>query len=170
MRGAGALLVLMFVALLLRSTALSALAARGVVLDVLAFATVVWALRHGESWGASFGFLLGLAADLDAAHWLGRHALVLALLGYAVGRLSYTLVRDRATTHFALLLGVTVIHQAWSISFELGGLAGWPYLLTRLLLAAAATAPIGTVLLALVRRANGRPLFSDVSFATDSSR
>jgi rod shape-determining protein MreD len=88
------LLALVGVALLLRSTALSVLAARGVVLDVLAFVTVLWALRHGETWGTTFGFVLGLAADLDAAHWLGRHALVLALLGYAVGRLSHTLVRD----------------------------------------------------------------------------
>ena len=36
-------------------------------------------------------------ADLDATHWLGRHALVLTLLGYAGGRLSATLVREIAT-------------------------------------------------------------------------
>ena len=38
-------------ALLLRSTALSVLAMRGVVLDVLVFVTVVWSLRHGEEAG-----------------------------------------------------------------------------------------------------------------------
>ena len=170
MRSVFGLILLLAVALLLRSTALSALAARGVVLDVLAFATVVWALRHGESSGASLGFALGLAADLDAAHWLGRHALVLALIGYAVGRLNQTLVRDRATTHLILLAFATVVHQAWTISFELGGFGGWLYLLGRVGLAAAATAPIGALLLAVVRRVSGRPLFSDVSFATDSAK
>ena len=45
MRALGGLLVLAAVALLIRSTALSVLAARGVILDVLAFVTVVWALR-----------------------------------------------------------------------------------------------------------------------------
>jgi rod shape-determining protein MreD len=169
MRGVGALLGLMAVALLLRSTALTALAARGVVIDVLAFATVVWALRNGERRGATFGFLLGLAGDLDAAHWLGRHALALALLGYAVGRLSHTLVRDRASTQFVLLLIATSIHQAWSVAFELSGLAGWPYLVQRLLLAAAATAPLGTILLALLRRANGRPLFGHATIPADST-
>jgi len=158
----------MLVALLLRSTALSALAARGIVIDVLALATVVWALRHGESWGATFGFALGLAADLDAAHWLGRHALALALLGYAVGRLSHTLVRDRASTQFALLLVATLVHQAWSVSFELSGLAGWPYLVQRLLLAGAASAPFGTLLIGMLRRASGRPLFGHAAIPANS--
>ena len=110
MRLLAGLLLLSLTALLMRSTALSVLAARGVVLDALAFATVVWALRAGETWGASFGFVLGLAADLDAAHWLGRHALVLALLGYTIGRLSRTLVRDSASTQLVLLFLATLVH------------------------------------------------------------
>ena len=170
MRSLGGLLLLLMVTLLLRSTALSSLAARGVVLDVLAFAAVVWALRHGETSGATFGFLLGLAADLDAAHWLGRHTLILTLIGYGVGRLNQTLMRDRATTHLILIVAATLIHQAWTLSFELGGLAGWLYLLARVGLAAAATGPLGTVLLALVRRVSGRPLFGDVAFASGSGK
>ena len=152
------LLALVGVALLLRSTALSVLAARGVVLDVLAFVTVLWALRHGETWGTTFGFVLGLAADLDAAHWLGRHALVLALLGYAVGRLSHTLVRDSARTQLVLLALATLIHETWVLSFELGGLIAWPYLLGRIVLATLATAPIGTLLLTITRWGTGGPL------------
>ena len=170
MRALGGLVLLLGVALLLRSTALSSLAARGIVLDVLAFAAVVWALRHGESSGATFGFVLGLAADLDAAHWLGRHALALALAGYGVGRVNQTLMRDRAATHLILIVAATVFHQIWILSFELGGFAGWPYLLARVGLAAAATGPLGTVLLALVRRVSGRPIFGDVSFASDSGK
>ncbi|OGF16353.1 MAG: rod shape-determining protein MreD [Candidatus Eisenbacteria bacterium RBG_16_71_46] len=163
MRGVAALLVAVVVALLLRSTALSALAARGVVLDVLAFATVLWALRYGETWGSSLGFALGLAADLDAAHWLGRHALVLTLIGYAVGRLSHTLVRESSRTHLALFAIATLVHQLWSAAFDIGGIAGVPYLLQRVVLAVVATAPLGTLLVALLRRVGGQPLFSHAS-------
>ncbi len=160
MRPVGALLLLAAVALLIRSTALSVLAARGLILDVLAFVAVAWALRYGETWGASFGFVLGLAADLDAAHWLGRHALALAVVGYVVGRLSRAVVRDNLVTQFLLLLGATLVHQAWSLAFELGGdPEGWPFLLRHVLLGAPATALAGVLLLALVRLGSGQSLF-----------
>lgn len=169
MRAVGGLLLIVVLALLLRSTALTALAARGIVLDVLVFATVVWGLRHGETWGASFGFVLGLAADLDAAHWLGRHAMVLSLIGYGVGRGSRTLVRDSARTQAVLLLITTVFHQVWVGIFEFGGLAAWPYLLQRVLLAALVTTPVGTLLMALARRISGRSLFTNASIETGST-
>ncbi len=159
MRLAGALVLLALTALLMRSTALSVLAARGIVLDALAFVTVVWALRAGETWGASFGFMLGLAADLDAAHWLGRHALVLALLGYTIGRLSRTLVRDSARTQLVLLFIATLVHEAWALGFELHSLVGWRYIAQRVLLAAVCTAPAGVFVLTLVRQGSGQPLF-----------
>lgn len=154
------LIVAATIVLLLRSTALSALATRNIVIDVLAFATVVWALRHGEAWGSTFGFFVGLFADLDAAHWLGRHALALTLLGYGVGRLSRTLVRDSSRTQFALLVAATAAHQAWSAAFELGGgPSGLPYVAARLGLATLATATLGTLLLWIGRRLVGRSLF-----------
>lgn len=148
------------VVMLLRSTVLSSLATHGILLDVLAFATVVWALKYGDAWGATLGFLLGLAADLDAAHWLGRHALGLTLLGYAVGRLSNTLVRESARTQFVMLASATALHQLWSAAFEwTGGLAAIPFLLTRVVVATLVTAPVGTLLLMGLRRLTGRPLF-----------
>jgi len=151
---------LALVALLLRSTALSSLASRNIILDVLAFATVVWALKYGDDWGATLGFMLGLAADLDAAHWLGRHALGLTLLGYAVGRLSTTLVRESARTQFVMLATATALHQLWSTAFEWsGGLTDLPYLLTRVLVATLVTASVGTLLLMGLRVLSGRPLF-----------
>jgi len=164
MRPLGAFVMLTFVALLLRSTALSSLAARGFTLDALVFATVVWSLRNGDAWGATFGFVLGLVADLDAARWLGRHALVLALLGYAVGRLSSTLVRESARTQFALLAAATLVHQAWSASFEIGGgLSGAPWLLGQALVSSLLTASAGTALLVIARRVGGRPVFGYAS-------
>src|SRR5437763_9465115 len=141
------------VALLLRTTLLAGLAARGVVVDVLVIATVSFALRQRDGWGATFGFMLGLAADLDAAHWIGRHALALSLLGYGVGRLSNTLVRDSSLTQLVLFAAATALHQIWSAAFDascrvadLGWLAG------RVLLAPLTTAPCGVILLLLPRR------------------
>jgi rod shape-determining protein MreD len=154
-----ALITLVGVTLLMRSTALTVLAARGVVIDVLAFATLIWALKYGESWGATFGFVVGLAADIDAAHWLGRHALMLSLIGYSVGRLSRSVVRDSAMTQLVLLFVITLAHQAWALTFELGGVVGWRYLVVRVLMAAVATAPAGVLLLLLMRYGSGQPLF-----------
>jgi rod shape-determining protein MreD len=158
------LLMLLAVTLLLRSTALTALASRGVVIDALAFATMVWALRYGETWGTSFGFALGLAADLDAAHWLGRHALVLALLGYVIGRASHSLVRDSARTQLVVLFLTTLVHGAWVAAFEFGGLsAAWLPLARRVALAAVTTAPVGMLTLFILRRVSGAPLFGHAS-------
>lgn len=156
MRAIPLLILTVILTLLLRSTALTSIAARGVVIDVLAAATVLWALRNGETWGATFGFVLGLLADLDAAHWMGRHALVLSLTGYAVGRLSHTLVRNSVRTQAALLLTAAAVHQSWVGAFELSGLVGWPYLLQRVLISAVATAGLGIVLLFLSRSVLGR--------------
>jgi rod shape-determining protein MreD len=160
-----ALVVGMVVVLLLRSTALSPFAARGIVIDALAFATVFWALRHGTVWGATFGFFVGLAADLDATHWMGRHALVLTVIGYAVGRLARTVVRDSLRTQLMLIGLATAVHQAWIVPFELGGFeglgSGWLYLLGRVFIGALATAPLGAGLLWVAHRLFGRSVFGN---------
>jgi rod shape-determining protein MreD len=136
------------VTLVMRSTILAGLAARGIVVDVLVLATVAWSLRQRESWGATFGFVLGLAADLDAAHWVGRHALVLTLLGYGVGRLSNTLVRDSPLTQLVLLVAATALHQLWASAFDAsGGLTAAGWLAGRVLLATITTAPLGVLVL-----------------------
>lgn len=169
MKPALALAAVVVVTLLLRSTALTALSARGVVLDVLAAATVLWALGARETWGATFGFLIGLAADLDAAHWMGRHALALSLIGYAVGRLSHTLVRDSARTQAALLALATLVHQTWVASFELGGFMALPYLAQRVLLAVVATTVAGVLVIGLVRRLSGHALFGHAILEPDAA-
>lgn len=167
MRGIGAALVFGMVALLIRSTALTALAARGVVLDVLAFVTVLWALRERERWGTTFGFLLGLAADLDAAHWLGRHAMVLALTGYATGRLSHTLVRESTRANLVLIALATLVHQLWVGLFEASDVRAWPYLATRTALAVLITAPTGALLIWVIQRVTGGGFLSDASTERD---
>lgn len=167
MRPLGGFLVTAFVVLLLRSTALSSLAARGLIVDAIALATVLWALRHGDAWGSTLGFALGLMADLDAAHWLGRHALLLSLLGYAVGRLAGTLVRDSARTQFALVAVGVLVHQLWAAAFELGrDAAGLPYLLGRAVLATLVSAAVAVAFVALLRRLLGRPVFKHATRTT----
>jgi rod shape-determining protein MreD len=161
------LLLLAGAALLLRSTALSVLGASGVILDVLVFVTVAWALRWGESWGATFGFVLGLGADLDAAHWLGRHALLLALAGYGIGRLSRAVVRDNPIAQLLLLFIATVAHQTWALAFESGGIAGWRFLLERVVVSGLATAPLGVLMLALLRLGSGDSRFSRAAGEAD---
>lgn len=157
MRPLAGFFLLCFVVLLLRSTALPALAARGIVLDVLAIATVAWSLRHGEAWGSTFGFLLGMAADLDTAHWLGRHALSLALIGYAVGRLSNTFVRDSARTQLVLVALATALHQGWVSVFDLAeGSADLVFLAARLTVSTLVTSIVGTLVLSVLHRLFGR--------------
>ena len=152
MRALGMFLLTSLVALLLRSTVLASLAGRGIVIDVLVLATVAWSLRQRDAWGATFGFVLGLAADLDASHWLGRHALALTLLGYGVGRLSNTLVRDSPLTQLVLIALATALHQIWVTAFDAtGGVQSLPWFAGRVLLATVTTAPIGVLLLLLTR-------------------
>ena len=159
MKMAGTLALVVAAAMVLRSTALTALAARGIVLDVLSVVTVVWALRQGETWGATLGFALGLAADLDAGRWLGRHAMVLARLGYVTGRGGHSLVRESPRTQLVLFFLTTLVHEAWVAAFDFGGLAAWMPLARRALLSAATTAPAVTLLLFVLRQASGRPVF-----------
>ena len=164
MRIIGVFLLTALVTLVLRSTMLAGLAARGIVVDVLVLATVAWSLRQRESWGATFGFVLGLAADLDAAHWVGRHALALTLLGYGVGRLSNTLVRDSPLTQLLLLVVATALHQVWASAFDAsGGLAAAGWLAGRVLLATLTTAPLGVVVLLITQLLTGRRGYGNAS-------
>jgi len=57
-----------------------------------------------------------------------------------------------------LLLVATAVHQAWVGAFELGGLVGWPYLVQRVAFSALATAGVGTLFIAFMRRFAGATL------------
>lgn len=169
MRAIGMFFAAAVVALLLRTTLLAGLAARGVVVDVLVLATVACALRQHEGWGSTFGFVLGLAADLDAAHWIGRHALALSLLGYGVGRLSNTLVKDSSLTQLVLLAVATALHQVWIAAFDAsGGIADMGSLARRVLLATVTTAPLGVLLLLLPRLFSRRTSYGNASGSSAS--
>jgi len=163
MRILRALVLVAVAVLVMRSTWLAGLAVRGVWVDAAALATVLWSLRERESWGATFGFLMGLASDLDAGHMLGRQALALSVLGWSVGRLSGTLVRDSFRTQFSLLSVVTLVHQAYTLSFEMG--PGWIsqwFWVRQVMVTTLVTSLAGVLLLGIFRQLRGRPLFDDV--------
>jgi len=164
--GLGGAVLVIAVALLLRSTALSVLASRGVVLDVLVFVVALWAMRRGEVGGTLLGFAIGIAADLDAHHWLGRQALALSLIGYCIGRLGHTLVRDRTRTHLVVLAIATAVHQIWATAFELAPSPDLVFMVRRAVLAAVFTAPAGALVLAITRRLYGRSIFPNARLGT----
>jgi hypothetical protein len=57
-----------------------------------------------------------------------------------------------------LLLIATVVHQSWTTVFEIGGLAGLPYFVRRVVLATLFTVPVGTLMVAMIRRISGQSL------------
>jgi hypothetical protein len=68
-------------------------------------------------------------------------------------------VRESIRTQIVLLAIATLVHQLWATAFELQGLASWPYLLQRVLLATLATAPLGALILTFIDRVSGRGPF-----------
>lgn len=164
MKAIGMFIFMAIVSLLLRTTVLAGLASHGIVVDVLVLATVAWSLKQRDAWGATFGFILGLAADIDTAHWVGRHALALSLLGYGVGRLSTTLVRDSILTQLVLFAVATALHQLWAAAFDASGSAvnvGW--LAGRVALATITTAPFGVIVLMIPRLFSSRRSYGNAS-------
>ncbi len=161
-----ALLTVFVVVLVLRGTVLWRFVGYGVWIDVAAIATVLWAMSQGAPWGSTLGFMLGLALDLDAGHWLGRHALVLSMLGYVIGQLSRTLVRDSVRTQFLLIAGGAAIHQLCALP-QLADQPSEAWLTWAIqnALWVPLTALVGVVLLFLLRLLRGRPLFDDVTIS-----
>lgn len=78
---------LVVVALVIQVSVLARLQLPGAVPDLLLLTVVALALVYGHVGGAFIGFGAGLLADLapPADHAAGRYALVLCVIGYAVG-------------------------------------------------------------------------------------
>jgi rod shape-determining protein MreD len=80
--------------------------------DLVLLAVVAVALAAGPGAGAAAGFAAGLLSDLLADHPAGLFALVLCLLGYAVGRF-------RGDAGIGVLTGLVVVGAA-TVLGELG--------------------------------------------------
>ena len=81
--GKAALLVVIAVAL--QVLVVSRVSVLGVTADLFLIFTVVVAIRRGSMWGAIFGFLAGLVADIAFMEILGLRSLIYVLTGYVVG-------------------------------------------------------------------------------------
>jgi rod shape-determining protein MreD len=85
---AGKVLVLLVIGALLQNLVVSRVTVLGVGADLFLIFTVIVAIVRGPLWGAVFGFVIGLAADIDSLQHLGLHSLVYVVLGYVVGMLA----------------------------------------------------------------------------------
>ncbi|MCK9895353.1 rod shape-determining protein MreD [Frankia sp. AgB32] len=92
---------LLVVALVVQVSVIARLDLPGGRLDLVLALLAAIALIEGPLVGSISGFVVGLLADLASSHVLGQSALVLCLIGYAVG-----LVMDEAQRSVAVPLVV----------------------------------------------------------------
>jgi rod shape-determining protein MreD len=102
---------LVVVALVFQVSVLARLQLPGAVPDLLLLTVVALALVYGHLGGAFIGFGAGLLADLapPADHAAGRYALVLCVIGYAVGLAKPENGRIRSVTGPMLVVAVAAI-------------------------------------------------------------
>ncbi|MBT2385692.1 rod shape-determining protein MreD [Streptomyces sp. ISL-11] len=160
--------LLVVVALVVQVTVLARLHLPGAVPDLLLLVVVGLALVYGHTSGALIGFGAGLLADLapPADHATGRYALVLALVGYAVGLVRPETGRLRSATVpmlvvVAAAVGSTLLYAG--VGSLVGDTSARHVGLTGLLLSAAVydllLAPFTVpLLMALARRTENDPL------------
>ncbi|GAA2751853.1 MULTISPECIES: rod shape-determining protein MreD [Kitasatospora] len=103
---------LLLVALVLQVSVLGRLQLPGATPDLLLLVVVGLALVYGPTGGCLVGFAGGLLADLapPSDHAIGRYALVLCLMGYAVGLLRPDGGRQRsAVSALVVVAGAAVV-------------------------------------------------------------
>ncbi|MEV8535156.1 rod shape-determining protein MreD [Streptomyces sp. NPDC051211] len=158
---------LVVVALVVQVTVLGRLQLPGAVPDLMLLTVVALSLVYGPTSGALLGFGAGLLADLapPAEHAAGRYALVLCVIGYAVGLVRPDNGRFRSAwgpmlTVVGAALGSTLLYAG--VGALVGDTAGQVDLSTMLftaalydLLLAPFTVPF---IMALARRAENDPM------------
>ncbi|MCM3923231.1 rod shape-determining protein MreD [Frankia sp. AiPs1] len=97
-----AAIALLSVALVVQVSIVARLGLPGGRLDLVLVLLAAISLIEGPLVGAVSGFVVGVLADLASSHVLGQSALVMCLIGYAVG-----LVMDAAERSVAVPLGAT---------------------------------------------------------------
>jgi rod shape-determining protein MreD len=84
----GRVVLLFVVAALLQTLVISRVSILGVSADLFLILTVILAISRGPLWGAVFGFVAGIAADIAYLQPLGLRALVYVVTGYSVALLA----------------------------------------------------------------------------------
>jgi rod shape-determining protein MreD len=114
--------VVLFVAVLVQVSVLSAYTPFGGTTDVVLVALLSIALLRGSIFGASAGFGAGLLLDVANIGTLGFTSLLLTLAGFWIGRYGETTARDRLHAPFTSVGVVTILYAigALALRFVLG--------------------------------------------------
>ena len=117
--------LLLFVAVLVQVSILTAYTPFGGTADLVLVTLVSLALLRGSLFGATAGFGAGLLLDTANLGTLGFTSLLLTLAGFWTGRYGETTARDRFHAPFTSVLVVTVLYALGSLvlRFVLGNSA-----------------------------------------------
>ena len=113
---------ILFVAVLVQVSMLSAYTPLGGTADVVLVTLVSIALLRGSVFGATAGFGAGILIDTANLGTLGFTSLLLTLAGFWIGRYGETTARDRFHAPFTSVAVVTVLYAfgALALRFVLG--------------------------------------------------
>ena len=113
---------LLFVAVLVQVSMLSAYTPLGGSLDLVLVTLVSIALLRGSVFGATAGFVAGLLIDTANLGTLGFTSLLLTLAGFWIGRYGETTARDRFHAPYTSVAVVTLLYTfgALALRFVLG--------------------------------------------------
>jgi rod shape-determining protein MreD len=107
--------VVVFLAVLVQVSILSAYAPLGGRADIVLVALLAIALLRGALFGAIAGFAAGLLIDTSNLGTLGFTSLLLTLAGFWIGRYGETTARDRFHAPFTSVAVVTVLYAFGSL-------------------------------------------------------
>ena len=116
---------LLFVAVLLQVSVLSAYAPFGGAADIVLVTLLSVALLRGSVFGAAAGFGAGFLLDIANLGTLGFTSLLLTLAGFWIGRYGETTARDRFHAPLTSVGVVTVLYAIFALAlrFVLGNAA-----------------------------------------------
>jgi rod shape-determining protein MreD len=114
--------LLLFVAVLLQDSLISAYSPLGGTADIVLVVLLSIALFRGSVFGAAAGFGAGLLLDTANLGTLGFTSLLLTLAGFWIGRYGETTARDRFHAPFTSVGVVTILYAfgALALHFVLG--------------------------------------------------
>jgi rod shape-determining protein MreD len=114
--------LLLFVAVLVQVSMLSAYSPLGGTADLVLVALLAIALLRGSVFGAAAGFGAGLLIDTANLGTLGFTSLLLTLAGFWIGRYGETTARDRFHAPYTSVGVVTILYAcgALALRFVLG--------------------------------------------------
>jgi rod shape-determining protein MreD len=107
----GKVVLLFVIAALLQTLVVSRVSVLGVTADLFLIFTVIVAIVRGPVWGAVFGFVAGVAADIAYLQPLGLRALVYVVTGYVLGTLAARFGTDSLWIVFVYAGGASVAAQ-----------------------------------------------------------